>query len=421
AESENRQLESLVEFASKAYRRPLLPGERDELRSLYQTLRANELPHEEAFRSILARIFVSPAFLYRLENSPQIEDTARVSGWEFATRLSYFLWSSQPDDELRARATSGNLHDGTVLTEQVNRMLRNTRIDRLAREFALAWLHVYDFETLDEKSERHFPEFVALRGAMQQEVELFFTDLFQNDRSVLSIFESDYTFLNEPLARHYGIAGVQGSSFRRVDGIKKHSRGGILSMAATLAKQSGASRTSPILRGNWISEVIVGEKLPKPPKGVPPLPEDAASESLSMREIVEKHTTDPRCANCHSRIDGYGFAMEAFDAIGRVRNSDAGQPVDTQSKLHDGTPVVGFEDLRAYLVNQKRDVVVQQFCRKLLGYALGRAVMLSDRPLIAEMQRSLEANHFKVSAAVKTIVMSRQFQEIRGKQLAVAH
>jgi hypothetical protein len=187
-------------------------------------------------------------------------------------------------------------------------------------------------------------------------------------------------------------------------------------MAAILSKQSGASRTSPILRGNWISEVIVGEKLPKPPAGTPPLPEDAAAETLTMRELVQKHTTDPRCANCHSRIDGYGFAMEGYDAIGRIRSKDGEKLIDTQSKLHDGTEVAGFADLRNYLVTDRRDVVVQQFCRKLLGYALGRATMLSDRPLIDEMQRALAANDYRFSAAVYTVVKSRQFREIRGKR-----
>jgi hypothetical protein len=301
------------------------------------------------------------------------------------------------------------------LLQQTHRMLRDERAGRMATEFAAAWLHLYDFESLDEKSARHFPEFAALRTPMFQEVLAFFDDLIRHDRSVLNIFDSDYSFLNESLAQHYGIPSVTGTEFRRVDGVKKYSRGGILTMAATLARQSGASRTSPILRGNWISEVIVGEKLPKPPKGTPPLPEDAAAETLTMRELVQKHTTDARCANCHSRIDGYGFAMESFDAIGRVRSTDAGKPLDTKSKLHDGTEVAGADDLRDYLVTKRRDVVLQQFCRKLLGYALGRATMLSDRPLVARMQQALEQNEFRFSAAIEEIVKSKQFREIRAR------
>jgi hypothetical protein len=207
-----------------------------------------------------------------------------------------------------------------------------------------------------------------------------------------------------------------------VDGIKKYSRGGVLTMAATLARQSGASRTSPILRGIWISEVLLGEKLPKPPKGVPPLPDDESTETLTVRQLVEKHTSDPRCANCHARIDGFGFALESFDAIGRARTADlAGRPIDTRAKLFDGTEVDGLKGLRDYLLNEKRDVLLQQFCRKLLGFALGRSVQLSDRSLIAEMQRSLEQNDFKFSAAINTIVQSKQFREIRGKEQSSGH
>ena len=193
-------------------------------------------------------------------------------------------------------------------------------------------------------------------------------------------------------------------------------------MAATLSKQSGASRTSPILRGNWISEVLLGEKLPKPPKGVPPLPEDEATETLTVRQLVEKHTSDPRCANCHVRIDGYGFALESFDAIGRTRTVDlGGRAIETQAKLFDGTEVKDWKDLKEYLLTARRNAVLEQFCRKLLGYALGRSVMLSDRPLIAEMRRSLEANDFRFSAAVVTIVKSKQFREIRGQEQATEH
>jgi hypothetical protein len=412
---EPRQLDALVEFAAKAYRRPLTSDEQHQFRALYQKLRADEIPHEEAFRHTLARVFVAPAFLYKLEQAPVGTNSAPVSNHELATRLSYFLWSSAPDADLLTAAAHGKLQDPKTLIQQTRRMLRDERASRMATEFAAAWLHLYDFESLDEKSPRHFPEFAELRDLMFQEAVAFSTDLIRTDRSVLNIFDADYTFLNEPLAQHYGIPAISGPEFRRVDGVKKHSRGGVLTMAATLAKQSGASRTSPILRGNWISEVIIGEKLPKPPAGIPPLPEDPSAETLTMRELVQKHTTDPRCANCHSRIDGYGFAMEAFDAIGRTRTTDGAKPIDTKSKLHDGTEVAGLEDLRAYLVTHRRDALLQQFCRKLLGYALGRATMLSDRPLIASMQRALEQNDFRFSAAIEEIVKSQQFREIRGR------
>jgi hypothetical protein len=203
-----------------------------------------------------------------------------------------------------------------------------------------------------------------------------------------------------------------------VEGVKKYGRGGILRQAAPLAKQSGASRTSPILRGNWISEVLLGERLPRPPKGVPPLPDDAAAlTGLTVRELVEKHTQDAKCAVCHRRIDPFGFALEHYDAIGRWRDREPGdRPIDTHTRAPDGRPIHGADGLAAYLLTDRRDAFVRQFCRKLLGYALGRAVQLSDEPLLAEMQTALKAKDYHVHAAVEAIVSSRQFREIRGRE-----
>jgi hypothetical protein len=418
-DTEPKHVDALLEFASKAYRRPLESDEKAELRSLYRKLREEEIPHEEALRLALARVLVAPAFLYRLEKAAPGAEPAAVSDWELATRLSYFLWSSLPDAELREQAASGHLHETKVLKDQVRRMLRHPKVRRLATEFGCTWLHVHDFDSLDEKSNRHFPTFAALRGAIYEETILFFTDLFQNDRSVLNLLDADYTFLNESLAEHYGIPGVNGPEWRRVDGVRKYSRGGILALSSTLGKQSGASRTSPILRGNWVSEVLLGEKLPRPPKGVPPLPEDEAAETLTVRQLVEKHSTDPGCANCHVRIDGYGFALEGYDAIGRARTTDlGGRPIETHAKLFDGTFVEGADGLREYLLTKKRDAVLQQFCRKLLGYSLARGTLISDRPLIAQMQHDLEAHDYHFSAVVEAIVASKQFREIRGKDFA---
>jgi hypothetical protein len=204
-----------------------------------------------------------------------------------------------------------------------------------------------------------------------------------------------------------------------VDGVKKYSRGGMLGLSATLAKQSGASRTSPILRGNWVAEALLGDRLPRPPKDVPRLPEDEATESLTVRQLVEKHSSDPKCYGCHMRIDGYGYALEGYDAIGRARTKDlADRPIDTRAKLFDGTPVAGADGLRDYLLNKKRDVVLRQFCRKLLGYALGRGVQLSDKPLLTEMTRQLREHDYHFSAAVEAIVRSKQFREMRGREAA---
>jgi hypothetical protein len=412
-------LEAVLRFAGNAYRRPLSETEKGELRALYARLRAEEIPHDEAIRLTLARVLVAPAFLYRSEQPAPGSQPAPVNDWELATRLSYFLWSSAPDRELRALAAAGKLQSPDGLAEQTKRMLHDPRVRRLATEFACAWLHIYDFDELGEKSERVFPTFASLRGAMYEETIRFFTDLFQRNRSVFDILDADDTFLNEELAEHYGIPGVQGAGWRRVEGVKKFFRGGILAQATILAKQSGASRTSPILRGDWVAEVLLGEKIPRPPKDVPRLPEDEATETLTVRQLTEKHTSDPRCYGCHRRIDPYGYSLEAFDAIGRLRDRDlGGRPIDTRAKVMDGSEIDGLDGLRKYLLVQRRDAFVKQFSRKLLGYALGRGVMLSDNPLISEICDQLKSHNCQISSAIKTIVLSKQFRDIRGQEMA---
>ncbi|MCC6537964.1 MAG: DUF1592 domain-containing protein [Bryobacterales bacterium] len=415
--AEPRHVDAVVEFAGRAYRRPLAEADRAQLRALYQQLRTQELPHEEAVRLLLARVLVSPSFLYKTENAGPGRVAKPVNDYELASRLSYFLWSSQPDAALLAAAGAGKLRTAAGLQAEARRMLRdNTRVRRLATEFGAAWLHIYDFDSLDEKSERHFPTFRSLRGDMYEESIRFLSDLFSANRSVLSILDADHTFLNEALAKHYAIPGVAGTDWRRVEGVKQYGRGGVLGQASVLAKQAGASRTSPILRGHWISEVLLGDKLPRPPKDVPQLPTDEAAETLSVRELTERHTKDPRCSGCHARVDPYGYTLERFDAIGRRREQDLGnRPVNDRSVLRDGTPVDGADGLRAYLLGKGRPTFVRQFCRKLLGYALGRSVELSDEPLLNTMQAQLAANGYHVGTVVDLIVTSRQFREIRGR------
>jgi hypothetical protein len=406
----------VVRLAALAYRRPLSTEEADGLRALYARLREEEVSHDEAFRLTLARVLTSPTFLYRLEKAATGAKSAPVSDWELASRLSYFLRSSAPDEPLREAAAAGRLSDPDEIAAQARRLLKAPEARRLAAEFACQWLDVYGFDALDEKSERHFPTFKDLRGAMYEEAIRFFADLFQSDASVLSIFDADHAFLNEALAKHYGVPGVIGPEWRRVDGVRKFGRGGILGLGATLAKHSGASRTSPILRGTWVTEALLGEGTPKPPPDVPILPdEDPSAAGLSVRQIVEKHTSDVRCMGCHARIDPFGFSLEAYDAIGRRRESDgSGQPIDAHAKLRDGVTFEGYEGLRHYLSTTRRDTVVRQFCKKLLGFALGREVLDSDEPLLDEMLKNLEANDYRISTAVETIVRSRPFREIRG-------
>jgi len=297
-------------------------------------------------------------------------------------------------------------------------MTKDPRTRALAIEFGTQWIHVRGFDGFNEKNEKLFPTFTPdLRAAMYEEAILFFLDLFQADRPATSILDADHTFLNEPLAKHYGIPGVSGPAWRKVDGVRRYGRGGILGLGCVQAKQAGASRTSPVLRGNWVVETLLGEKLPKPPPNVPQLPEMEGADKLTTRQLVERHVSVASCAACHVRIDPFGFALERYDPIGRLREKEVtGLPIDAHSKLKDGTEFEGIDGLRSYLLTKKKDVVVRLFCRRLLGYALGRAVTLSDTAVLNEMVAELNKNGGKVSAAVRVIVTSPQFRTIRGSE-----
>jgi hypothetical protein len=412
-----KQLKALAEFAARAYRRPLQKRERTGFTRLYYGLRKKGLPHEEALRTVLTRVLISPSFLFRIEEPAAGKDARPVSSWELATRLSYFLWASTPDAELRRVAAAGRLHDPKVLSAQVQRMLRDPKVRGLATEFGTQWLHVRDIRENREKNEKRFPTFDdKLRQALYEESVLFFQDLFQEDRPVQQILDGDATFLNETLARHYGIPNVTGPQWRRVTGVKKYGRGGILALGSVLTKQSGASRTSPVLRGNWLVETVLGVKLPKPPASVPRLPEsEAGGNGLTVRQMVEKHARAAECAVCHQRIDPFGFALERYDPIGRLRGKDlGGRPIDSKARLKDGTRFEGIDGLRQYLWKQRKVIFVRHFCKKLLGYALGRSVTLSDQPLLEEMRAALNKNDQRLSAAVLTIALSKQFRYHRA-------
>ena len=419
-ESESQHLAELLDFAARAYRRPLEEEDSQELMGLYHRMRSEKFSHEEAIRLTLARVLVASPFLYRFEAVPEGAGSAAVSSWELANRLSYFLWSSLPDEELRDAAGNGTLLRPEVLELQTRRMLKDIRVRRLATEFACQWLHVHDFPVTEVKSEQLFPEFAPLREDMYEETVLFLTDLFRSDRPLLDVFRANHTFLNERMAAFYGIPDVTGATWQRIESVQRYGRGGILGMATTLSKNSGASRTSPILRGNWVNEALLGDRLPRPPKDVPQLGE-TPPDGLTERQLIERHSSDPACAKCHLRVDPLGFALEAFDAIGRRRDRDrAGLPINTKTTLPDGRDIDGLDGLKEYLLGQRRDALTRQFCRKLLGYALGRETRLSDWPLLEEMQRHLADDDARVSAAVVAVVHSRQFREIRGRQSPLA-
>jgi len=432
-DTEPTHVEALLEFADRAWRRRLTDAERQSLRDLYHTLRQADIPHDEAIRLTLARTLASPAFLYRREKPAPATTPTPVTDIELASRLSYFLWSSLPDDELRraaetnrltasrrrargrnaddeAHASGLRLNEETELVAQTRRMLEDPRTRRLAIQFACQWLHVRNFDRDAEKNEKLYPEFAELRDDMYEETVRFFEDMFRNDGSILNMLDADHAYLNEALARHYGIDGVIGNQWRRVESVKTNRRGGLLGMATILASQSGASRTSPILRGNWVYETLLGERLPRPPAGVPVLP-DEPPQGLTARKLIEQHSSVEACAKCHLKIDPYGFALEQYDAIGRLRPT----AVDTTTTLVEGQAIDGIDGLRGYLLSERRDDIVRQFCRKLLGYALGREVQLSDNPLLDTMICDLEKNDDRFSVAVESIVLSDQFRKIRGE------
>jgi hypothetical protein len=419
---------AILKIARRAWRRPLTASEIESFRSLYTRLRAEKISHGDAIRALLARVLAAPAFLYHLETAPPGDAARPVSDHELAARLASVLWSSLPDAELMTLADADRLHEPAVLAGQVTRMLHDERVERLAVGFGCQWLQIADFDTLDEKSPVHFPDFAGLRHSMQGEAVRFFADFFSANRPVTHLLDADYTFADPLLAAFYGAAaspeeGTGCGDWQRIDGMQALGRGGILGLAAVLAKQSGASRTSPILRGAWLAETVLGRKLPKPPKGIPVLPE-VPPEGLTERTLTELHSTQAACAGCHRTIDPYGCALEGFDAIGRLRTQDtAGNRVDTKAWLpargadDPPTAVEGLSGLRGHLVSHHRDEFVRQFCKKLLGFFLTRSVQLADEPLLERLEAAAEEGG---ATLVQMIVASPQFLTIRGRDMLLS-
>lgn len=408
----------LREFASHAWRRPLDHSEAKELETLYLAGLASELDRESAAREVLVRVLVSPHFLFRAETLPAVgrttPDEVALSAWEVAARLSYFLWASLPDMELRRVVQSGALLQPSVLLQQVDRMLRDPRAAALAWEFAGQWLQFTRFEEQVAVDGKVFPEFSPeLSRDMQQEAIEFFTHLVREDRSVADIWGGDYSFINDRLAGHYGVSGSVGAQFLEVKMTQYH-RGGLLGMGAILTKTSRPQRTSPVLRGDYLHQVLLGFSVPPPPAEVPKLDEQGLRPA-TLREHLRQHRADQACAACHDRLDPLGFALENFDAIGRFRTADStGELIDATGELRDGTRLQGIEGLRGFLRHSEAQLTAQ-FCRKLLGYALGRQTRPSDRALLLAMQQALKQKRGRVSAAVGEVVTSRQFLHRRNE------
>lgn len=431
-------LQALLEFASRAYRRTLSESERTELKSFYQLLRDDGLTHEEAIQDTLVSILMSPQFCYRVDLIGIGPGTRPLTDEELASRLSYFLWSSTPDRQLLEAAANGELQKRDALLSQLRRMLDDERVRALAVEFAGNWLDFRRFNEHNSVDRDRFPTFDdQLRKAMFEEPVRFFMDVVQHDRSVLSLIDGRHTYVNSVLARHYGIpdeklkgiprtvtaSTADGSVppadpklWTRFENADQYDRGGLLPMSVFLTKNAPGLRTSPVKRGYWVVRRLLGERIPPPPPNVPELPDDESKlGDLTLREALAKHRDNPSCAGCHERFDSLGLAFESFGPIGERRKVDlGGRPVSTAATFPGGHEADGLADLRQYLLDHRRDEFLDNLCRKLLSYALGRSLILSDELLIREMRERLEANEFRFSSLIEAIVTSPQFLTKRG-------
>lgn len=405
--------EILSRLARRAYRRPVGPADIDRLMPFFEEGRAHG-GFESGIQLALRRILASPSFAFRLEAEPAdvpAGEPYRVSDVELASRLSFFLWSSIPDDELLELAEAGKLGEPATLTKQVERMLADPKASALVENFAGQWLHLRNLDNINPNSDA-FPDFDNnLRQAFKRETELFFASIMEEDRSILELMTADYTFVNERLARHYGIAKVYGSHFRRVElGPDLAARRGLLGKGGILMATSHADRTAPTLRGKWLLENLLGAPPPPPPADVPALETEAGAAPRSIRERLQVHRESPACAGCHQILDPLGFAMENFDAVGAFRTLDAGKPVDASSVLMSGTAVDGAEELREALLADPR-VFAGTFTEKLLTYALGRGLQYYDMPLVRRVLRDAKDGGYRFSDIVLGIVHSAPFQK----------
>lgn len=411
----------LRRLVKRAYRRPVGDQELARLVKLAAAARAQGDRFEAGVRLALEAILVSPHFLFRVELDPVPKDAGPIralNDHELASRLSYFLWSSMPDDELFNRAARGKLREG--LDHQVRRMLGDAKSKALVENFAGQWLQLRNLDLASPDKSR-FPAFDdGLRRAMRTESEMFFAAILREDRSVLELLDADFTFVNARLARHYGLKGVEGDQFRRVSlpaGGQEavRARGGVLTQAAVLTVTSNPTRTSPVKRGKWVLENILGTPPPDPPPNVPMLRDDAkAVAGGTLRQRMEQHRKDTNCAVCHKEMDALGFALENFDAVGAWRTKDGNFPIDAAAQLSDGRSFSGPRELKAVLRGSK-DQFVRCLTKKLLTYAIGRGVEPYDTPAVDRIVHAAEAGGYKFSALVLGIVHSDPFQKRRTK------
>jgi hypothetical protein len=422
----------ISEIARKAYRRPVSPEDLEGLMTFYQRGRKDG-DFESGIRMGLQAILASPIFVFRIEPAPanvRAGQNYRVGDLELASRLSFFLWSTLPDDELVNLASQGRLKDPVVLEKQVRRMLNDPRSESLATKFAGQWLHLPDLENLHPDA-FYYPFYDhTLALGLKRETELFFDSIVREDRNILDLLTGSHTFVNERVAKHYGIPNVRGNEFRRVE-VTDDYRKGLLGKGAILALTSVADRTSPVLRGKWVMGVLLGVPPPPPPPAVPKLDETSPvsdGRSLTVRERMEVHRANPACNSCHQMIDPIGLALENFDVTGAwrtvdktaavnsegIRVSSPGVPIDTTTKMYDGTPLNGPASLRAGIFNHS-DAFIENLTAKLLEYAIGRRVEYYDMPLVRSIGREAAKNNNRFSSYILGIVKSAPFQMSRAE------
>lgn len=399
----------LKRLARRAYRRPVTVKEVQGLMRFYRMGKEDAGTFDAGVQLALKAMLVSPNFLFRIERDP-VATAHQITDLELASRLSFFLWSSIPDEELLSLAEQNKLRAN--LDGQIRRMLADVKSRALVDNFAGQWLHLRNLMLVKPDPEK-FPDFdMELRQSAKRETELFVENIIREDHSVLDFLDGKYTYVNERLAKHYGIPGVKGKGFRKVD-LDGAQRSGILTQTSVLTVSSYPTRTSPVIRGKWILENLLGAPPPAPPPGVPELEESKIGQSASLRQQLEQHRSNPACASCHARMDVIGFALETYDAVGKWRTMDGKFPIDPSGTLPNGTPIAGSKDLKTALVGQK-DEFMTALSAKLLTYALGRGLERYDKPIVRAIARDSAKGGYKFSALVNSIVTSTPFQMRRS-------
>jgi cytochrome c551/c552 len=398
-------------LARRAYRHAPTGADLESLLTSYQEEKTRTGNFETGVEMALRRILADPEFIFRFEPTPAgvaAKTSYRISDTELASRLSFFLWSSIPDDELLKLAIDGTLHQPAILEQQTRRMLADPKGRALVTNFANQWLFLRDLKNANPDV-TVFPDFDDnLRQGFQRETEMLFESIMQEDRSVLDLLDADYTFVNERLARLYGIPNVYGPDFRRV-AVPSDARRGLLGQGSLLLVTSNANRTSPVIRGKWILENLLGSQAPLPPPDVPPLEEKPTATARSVRERIEQHRSNPACAGCHKIMDPIGLSLENFDAIGRWRSADEGVAIDASGQLVDGTAINGPAGLRQALL-ARGDVFVAALTEKLLMYGVGRETKYYDMPTVRAVMRDAAKNRYRLSDLILGIVKSQAFQ-----------